>query len=108
MHVKHHERPLFYEYTAHYDRGNGGENEVAMGFTRQDEEACGRCNGVSIVRSQSLIATDARAKVGLKSLNTLTHPPVVRNLTGVKFLWAAYHLLPTALGLNSKARSQLS
>lgn len=85
--------PLFYEYTAHYDRGSGAEDQVAMAFTRQDEEECGQCKGMKIVRSQSLIAEAAkggaesgRAKIGLASLNYLSHQPVVRNLTGVKFI----------------------
>ena len=64
-----------------------------MAFTRQDEEECGQCKGMKIVRSQSLIAEAAkggaesgRAKIGLASLNYLSHQPVVRNLTGVKFI----------------------
>lgn len=85
--------PLFYEYTAHYDRGGGSEDQVAMAFTRQDQEECGQCKGMKIVRSQSLIAEAAeggaeggRAKIGMASLNVLSHQPIVRNLTGVKFI----------------------
>eukprot|EP00434_Breviolum_minutum_P032704 symbB.v1.2.028921.t1/scaffold3113.1/size63308/2 len=83
--------PLFYEYTAHYDRGNGPEDTVGMGFTHQDEEACGRCNGMTVVRSTgaALIAHDsqgARSGVGMGALNYLEHVPVVRNLTSLKFL----------------------
>ena len=89
---EHKSRPLFYEYTAHYDRGNGPEDTVGMGFTHQDEEACGRCNGMTVVRSTgaALIAHDsqgARSGVGMGALNYLEHVPVVRNLTRLKFLW---------------------
>ena len=84
-------RPLFYEYTAHYDRGSGPEDAVGMGFTRQDEEACGRCNGMTVVRQRgaALIAQDSeggRSGVGMGALNYLEHVPVVRNLTGLKFI----------------------
>lgn len=73
----------------HYDRGSGSdEGEVGMAFTSQNDVECGQCKGDEIVRSQSLIAAskDSRAQVGIKSLNFLAHEPIVRNLTGVKFL----------------------
>eukprot|EP00438_Fugacium_kawagutii_P001087 Skav236110 [mRNA] locus=scaffold1166:419262:423886:+ [translate_table: standard] len=77
--------PLFYEHTVHYDRGSS-EGEVGMAFTSQNDVECGHCKGDEIVRSQSLIASKDRAQVGIKSLNFLAHEPIVRNLTGVKFL----------------------
>ena len=91
--VKRRARPLFYEYTAHYERGGGSEDQVAMAFTRQDQEECGQCKGMKIVRSQSLIAEAAEggAEGGrATSLNVLSHQPIVRNLTGVKFIWGHY------------------
>lgn len=81
--------PLFYEYTAHYDRGNAPE-EVTMGFTSQHDEACGQCDDNVIIRQESLLAEQARdvskASVGLESLNTLSRKPIIRDLSDIDHL----------------------
>ncbi|CAL1170236.1 unnamed protein product [Cladocopium goreaui] len=46
--------PLFYEYTVHYDRGQGKREEINMGFTSKKETECGQCQGEKIVRSSLL------------------------------------------------------
>lgn len=46
--------PLFYEYTVHYDRGQGKAEEIKMGFSSKKESQCGQCQGEKIVRSSLL------------------------------------------------------
>lgn len=60
--------PLFYEYTAHYDRGTGKEEEITVGFVHQDDEPCGECDAKTneVRPSQSLI--DSSATTGLQQL----------------------------------------
>lgn len=81
--------PLFYEYTAHYDRGSTPE-QVTMGFTPRDEQACGKCDGNVISRAESLIAEQvkdsSRARVGVNSLNFLSKQPIIRDLSNIKQL----------------------
>ncbi len=79
--------PLFYDYTAHYDRGNGTESSVSMGFTSQDKEDCGQCESYSAIKrrsSPSLITNGVWKSTGLESLNCITKPPVTRNVTMLK------------------------
>ena len=50
-----------------------------MAFTRQDQEECGQCKGMKIVRSQSLIAEAAEggAEGGrAKNRNRFFEPPL--------------------------------
>mmetsp|Transcript_44584 Transcript_44584/g.70923 ORF Transcript_44584/g.70923 Transcript_44584/m.70923 type:complete len:637 (-) Transcript_44584:70-1980(-) len=80
--------PLFYEYTAHYDRGAGGEEkDIGMGFTAHKEEDCGTCQGNTIQRpSQSLIGSEStrsghsttRSGMGMEALKYLDKQPVIR------------------------------
>jgi len=77
--------PLFYEYSAHYDRGDGIEKEVTMGFTHRSQEDCGRCQGHKIVRSHSLIWSDSTrtnsstsSGTGMDALKTLDKQPFTR------------------------------
>lgn len=79
--------PLFYDYTAHYDRGNGKESSVSMGFTSQDKEDCGQCESYNAIKrrsSSSLIANAVWKGTGLESLNRISKPPVTRNVTMLK------------------------
>lgn len=79
--------PLFYEYTAHYDRGLGKEEkDVGMGFTARAQEDCGTCQGNKVVRqSQSLISSESTrsdrsttrtTRMGMEGLKYLDKPPV--------------------------------
>lgn len=83
--------PLFYEYTAHYDRGDTPE-QVTMGFTPRDEQECGKCDGSVITRGESLIAEQVKendsnhASVGVNSLNFLSKQPIIRDLSNIKQL----------------------
>lgn len=80
--------PLFYEYTAHYDRGAGKEEkDIGMGFTARAEEDCGTCQGNKILRpSQSLIGSEStrsdhstsRSGMGMDGLKYLDKQPVTR------------------------------
>mmetsp|Transcript_36993 Transcript_36993/g.58486 ORF Transcript_36993/g.58486 Transcript_36993/m.58486 type:complete len:613 (+) Transcript_36993:49-1887(+) len=73
--------PLFYEYTAHYDRGEGKAEEIQMGFTSKKESECGKCQGEQIVRSSWLNEkADTNTKVGLDALNHLSKQPIIRKL----------------------------
>lgn len=79
--------PLFYDYTAHYDRGNGKESSVSMGFTSQDKEDCGQCESYNAIKrrsSFSLVANGVWKSTGLESLNRISRPPVTRNVTMLK------------------------
>eukprot|EP00438_Fugacium_kawagutii_P031206 Skav220801 [mRNA] locus=scaffold150:381932:383632:+ [translate_table: standard] len=75
--------PLFYEYTAHYDRGSGKEQDIGMGFTPRSEEDCGSCEGHKISRQiQSLVTSEdlgeTTTAVGLGSLRYLDKQPVIK------------------------------
>ncbi|CAJ1416566.1 unnamed protein product [Effrenium voratum] len=74
--------PLFYEYTAHYDRGLGNQ-EASMAFTPNADEACGQCKDDVIVKKSSLITSSAR-RTGFEGLQFLTQKPVMRNLTNLE------------------------
>eukprot|EP00438_Fugacium_kawagutii_P013387 Skav216493 [mRNA] locus=scaffold1123:516738:518105:- [translate_table: standard] len=77
--------PVFYEHTAHYDRGQGNEKGVTIGFTRRDQEACGQCESFSVITRPSLITSSTSQTTGLESLNRLTKPPLMR--TSKKLKW---------------------
>eukprot|EP00439_Symbiodinium_sp_Y106_P086029 s529_g30.t2 len=60
--------PLFYEYTAHYDRGSAdGKVKPSMAFTHVHEEPCGRCQDNRIVRGGHPALTQTLAEVGAAS-----------------------------------------
>lgn len=50
--------PLFYEYTAHYDRGDGSGKETSMAFVPRSEESCGRCKGTHIEKGEGLLVLE--------------------------------------------------
>jgi len=78
--------PLFYEYTVHYDRGEGKQEEINMGFTSKKETECGQCQGEKIVRSSLLDEkVNTHTQVGLDALNHLSKQPIIRRLpSGMK------------------------
>ncbi|CAE7201784.1 PEP4 [Symbiodinium necroappetens] len=80
--------PLFYEYTAHYDRGSAdGKVKPSMAFTHVHEEPCGRCQDNRIVRGGHPALTQKKSeKTGVESLRQLTKAPIVRNLTSTHSL----------------------
>mmetsp|Transcript_58718 Transcript_58718/g.137457 ORF Transcript_58718/g.137457 Transcript_58718/m.137457 type:complete len:580 (-) Transcript_58718:195-1934(-) len=80
--------PLFYEYTAHYDRGSAdGKVKPSMAFTHVHEEPCGRCQDNRIVRGGHPALTQKKSeKTGVESLRQLTRAPIVRNLTSTHSL----------------------
>ena len=73
--------PLFYEYTVHYDRGEGKAEEIKMGFSSKKESQCGQCQGEKIVRSSLLDEkVNTNTHVGLEALNHLSKQPIIRKL----------------------------
>ncbi|CAE7022931.1 unnamed protein product [Symbiodinium natans] len=99
--------PLFYEYTAHYDRGSvDGKVKPSMAFTHAHEQPCGSCQDNRIVRDAHPSLTQKLAtevggvfmfvhskkseKTGVESLRQLTKAPIVRNLTSTHSLLAGW------------------
>ncbi|CAE7209935.1 pep2 [Symbiodinium natans] len=80
--------PLFYEYTAHYDRGSeDGKVKPSMAFTHADEEPCGSCQNNRILRETHPSLTQKKTeKTGVESLRQLTKAPIVRNFTSTHSL----------------------
>jgi len=74
--------PLFYEYTAHYDRGTGNSEDITMGFTPRAKADCGHCKGNKIHQASESLLDQKRSKVGLGALNHLSKDPIIRNLPG--------------------------
>ena len=80
--------PLFYEHTAHYDRGNGKETRVTMGFTQQDHEGCGQCESYGVKRNRSDTSLlSVSQSMGPESLNRITKPPLIGKFHALKSMW---------------------